>query len=141
MFAMLDRFAAWLKAVKKPASPGSQETRLGFVSWERGCARRTQANLAAGGVARAGSRGNGEDFARAGRCPPVNPLPAIYGDGAPSFSPSSRCSFYFHPLPPPLVRDRRRAAVRRGCVQLRLVSGLCGFGHLLLLWSICFIYF
>jgi hypothetical protein len=61
-----------------------------------------------------------------------------------------RCSLLFPlpslllllpPPPPPLVRDRRRAAVRRGCVQLRLVPGLRGFGHLLLLWSICFIYF
>jgi len=68
MFAMLARFAAWLKAAKKPASPGSQETRLRAAhAGESG----------GGGVARAGSRGNGEDFARAGRCPPVNPLPAI----------------------------------------------------------------
>jgi hypothetical protein len=36
------------------------------------------------------------------------------------------------PPPPSLVRDRRRAAVRRGCVQLRLVPGLRGVGHLLL---------
>jgi hypothetical protein len=109
---MLARFAAWLKAAKKPASPGSQETRLGFVSWERGCARRTQANLAAGGVARAGSRGNGEDFARAGRCPPVNPLPAIYGDGAPSFSPLLSLLLLLPPPPPP--RERPAAS---GCAS------------------------
>jgi hypothetical protein len=103
---------------------GSQETRLRAAHageiWRR-------AGWLAG--SRAGSCGNGENFARAGRCTPVNPLAAIYGDGAPSFSPPlvARSSS----TPSPLVRDRRRAAVRRGCVQLRLVPGLRGVGHLL----------
>jgi hypothetical protein len=65
---------------------GSQETSLGFVSWERGWARRMRGDFAA-------SRASTGWLARArtGRRGRAKSLAPIYGDGTPLL-PSSPCS-------------------------------------------------
>jgi hypothetical protein len=112
----------------------------GLGSFPRSAAARGA--LATGEVAGGSSRGNAEVFARGGRSAPVNPLAAIYGDGAPSFSPplAARSSSTSS-----LPRERLAAS---GCVS-RLRPAPPGAGtpwrwasaSSLRLWSICFLYF
>jgi hypothetical protein len=87
LFARVAHVAARLPAAKKDHCvwlPG-YTARVRFLRARLRAAHARTSALTVGGVARAGSRGKVK-LLRAGRRALVNPLTAIYGDGAPYFS-------------------------------------------------------